>query len=119
MIPYNGGWLKPFPKGKSGNPGGVPRKPYNEAHRYLADLKLSTLRRMVPGDLTVAQAEARRVKMASTRGNIRAAIESADRTEGKVPLQLTGADGDPLIPQRASLAEEAIRLLEAVRGRAK
>lgn len=46
-----------------------------------------------------------------------AAKEIADRVEGKVALPLTGVDGSPLIPARESLAEEALRLLEAVRRR--
>ena len=82
-------------------------------------MKLSTLRRMVPAELTVAEAEARRVKMAAVRGNIRAAIESADRTEGKVPIALTGADGQALIPPRESIAEEAARFLALIAARQK
>jgi len=113
----HGKLMPPWPKGVSQNPGGIPRKPYAEAHRKLADLKLSTLRRMVPGDLTVAEAEARRLKLESARGNVRAAIESADRTEGKVPLSLTGADGSPLIPDRSPLEDEAARLVAAIRER--
>ncbi len=119
MVPgRNGGWLRPFPKGVSGNPGGVPRV-YSDAHRRLAGLKVRTLRRMVPSELTVAEAEARRLKLASLRGNVRAAIESADRTEGKVPLAITGADGTPLVPDRAPLIEEATQLLAEIRARLK
>ncbi len=108
--------MPPWPKGVSANPGGVPRL-YSEAHRKLAGMSYDEVRRMVLGKLPMAEVEARRVKLRSAKGDIRAAIESADRTEGKVPLSLTGADGAPLIPSRDPLAEEAAMLLAAIRER--
>jgi hypothetical protein len=94
------------------------RKPYGEANRKFADLKLSTLRRMIPNELTVAEATARRLSLSAVRGNVRAAIESADRTEGKVPLALTGAEGAPLIPQQpVNLEISLTNILAAIESR--
>jgi hypothetical protein len=53
------------------------------------------------------------------KGDIPALKEITDRVEGKVAQPIVGADGSPLIPERASLAEEAARLLELVAGRIK
>lgn len=57
--------------------------------------------------------------LAGANGDTPAAKELADRVEGKVAQPITGADGSPLIPEPASLADEAARLLAAIAGRAK
>jgi hypothetical protein len=57
--------------------------------------------------------------VAAVKGDVPALKEITDRVEGKVAQPITGADGAPLIPERASLAEEAARMLALVAGRAK
>jgi Family of unknown function (DUF5681) len=72
--------LKPWPKGVSGNPSGRPRKtPLTDAYR-------DVLAQPVPDDplgRTYAEAIAQTLARNALRGDIRAAQELADRSEGK------------------------------------
>jgi Family of unknown function (DUF5681) len=74
--------LKPWAKGVSGNPGGRPKRlPLSDALRELLD-------QTCPDDdagRTYAQVIAETLLRAACRGDIRAAREIADRTEGRPP----------------------------------
>jgi hypothetical protein len=52
----------------------------------------------------------------TVKGKTEAANFIAER---KVAQPITGADGAPLIPERAGLTEEAVRILAVMRGRPK
>jgi hypothetical protein len=52
----------------------------------------------------------------AVKGKTEAANFIAER---KVAQPITGADGAPLIPERAGLTEEAVRILAVMRGRPK
>jgi hypothetical protein len=71
---------RPFPKGKSGNPGGRPKR------TPLADACREVLALPVPGDSegrTYAEKIAATLAEKAAKGDIRAAAELADRAEGK------------------------------------
>ena len=71
-----------FQPGQSGNPGGKPRRtPYADADRIVAGLPVATFHRS-PDD-TVAIATAKAIARKAVEGNIPAAVEAANRTEGK------------------------------------
>jgi hypothetical protein len=113
----------PWRKGQSGNPGGRPKK-ITTAHDALAGRTLpeairNQLKALGFTGKTWAQAYAFGAGVQAIKGDIPALKEITDRVEGKVAQPITGADGTPLIPERASLADEAARLLELVAGRAK
>jgi hypothetical protein len=116
---------RPFPPGVSGNPDGRPKKhPYSKAYEKTAGEKLpkeiaSALKPLGFRGKTWADAVSFGQHAAAVKGETPAAKEIADRVEGKVAQPITGADGAPLIPERASLAEEAARLLALVAGRGK
>src|ERR1700685_4156371 len=87
--------LKPWPKGVSGNLSGRPKS------KRLSDAYRHQLEQLVPGDPEgrtwaelIAQAQIR----TAARGNVPAARELADRTEGKAAqhLEVTGNDGGPV-----------------------
>lgn len=72
--------LKPFQPGKSGNPGGRPKS------KILSDAYKRRLTDLVPNDpegRTYAEFIAARVVLAAAGGDMQAAKELADRTEGK------------------------------------
>ena len=116
--------LHPFKPGKSGNPGGRPK-----------GIKLSIayehiLGEEVPGDpqnRTYAELIALAQAREAMKGKTQAAIEMADRTEGKVrtSMEITGAGGMPLLPGSESIAgesDEALaqrkqKLLDIVNGK--
>jgi hypothetical protein len=80
--------LKPFPKGVSGNPAGRPKSlTLSEAFRR-------QLSQPMPGDAdgrTFAEVIAERMCLAASGGDVGAAREIADRTEGK-PRQSVDVD---------------------------
>lgn len=97
--------LKPWKPGQSGNPSGRPRedKPYTEAHKIVARMKLKDLLEIVGGkpktkrdwNDTVAMASAKAAALKASAGDIRALTAVSDRTDDK-PLQgirLEGPDG--------------------------
>jgi hypothetical protein len=83
-----------FRPGQSGNPSGRPRKTLTEAYKDLLDTKYPN----DPEGRTYAQVIAMSVLELAAKGNIRAAIEAADRTEGKVASQneVSGANCEPI-----------------------
>lgn len=112
-----------FKPGQSGNPFGRPRKitKYHEAlpDRELPDVIRQQLKPLGFKGKTWGAAYAFGAGVQAIKGDIPALKEITDRVEGKVAQPITGADGSPLIPERASLVDEAARLLELVAGRTK
>jgi hypothetical protein len=78
---------KQFPKGVSGNPNGRPKL------TRLTDALRQQLTEIAPGatEKTVAEQIARALIKEALRGNVQAAKEIADRTEGK-PMQKVDLD---------------------------
>jgi hypothetical protein len=82
---------RPFPKGKSGNPGGRPKK------TQLTDACRALLKTEFPGDLqgrTYAERIAEVLCRTAIKGDIRAIRELADRAEGR-PRQAIQIEQDP------------------------
>lgn len=96
-----------FKPGQSGNPNGAPKgKRISTIMKELLEKELEgpdpssgQYRKMTMAEI-IALAM---VKEAST-GNVKAAKEVMDRTEGKVPQPLTGEGGAPLLPPVISVA---------------
>jgi Family of unknown function (DUF5681) len=99
--------LKPWPKGVSGNLSGRPKS------KRLSDAYRRQLEQLVPGDAEgrtwaelIAQAQIR----SAARGNVQAARELTDRTEGKASqhVEITGNDRGPVdvASARAKLFEK-------------
>ena len=90
--------LKPWPKGVSGNPGGRPKtKVLSQAYR-------DQLEQVVPGDpqgSTFAEKIAEALATKALKGDVQAARELADRSEGKaqqsVAIRNTNDEGVPPI----------------------
>ena len=97
--------LIPWPKGKSGNPGGRPRKkPVTERYEELMTTPLpDEVRRKLKLEegATYGDALAYRIFMAAITGKHEAAKEITDRVEGRAPqsMQISGPNGKPLIPK--------------------
>lgn len=71
-----------FKPGQSGNPGGRPRRtPYADAHRRVAELSVAELENSPDDSVVIRSAKA--VARDAMKGNIPAAVEVANRTEGK------------------------------------
>lgn len=87
--------LKPWPKGVSGNPGGRP-KVKALSHAYRAHLE-----QVVPTDpegRTYAEVIAAMLAKKAVEGDVAAARELADRTEGRAPQSVTlEKPEDPLL----------------------
>ena len=86
-----------FQPGKSGNPGGRPKKrPYQEAHELLADLTVKDLD--VKPDDPVPVAVAKVILREALKGKIDAAKEAANRTEGTPAMRIehVGEDEHPV-----------------------
>lgn len=81
-----------FPKGKSGNPNGRPKK-----LPRLDDL-LSEIMGEEKDGMTAAEAILKRLRQMATQGNIKAAEMLLDRSYGKAkqPVEHTGKDGAPI-----------------------
>ncbi len=113
--------LKPFPKGVSGNPAGRPKSiTLSEAFRR----QLSQPASHDPEGRTFAEVIALRVCVAAAQGDVGAAREIADRTEGRArqsfDVDMSVSDWRQ-IAERQGLSEqdvlrEAQRLIESVTG---
>lgn len=84
--------------GQSGNPGGRPRK------KPITDAYLQLLESIDPKDNKLKRTIAQRIAQAMAdqvikKGSVAAAVELADRVEGKVAQKQehTGADGGPMV----------------------
>ena len=100
----NPGNLRPFPKGVSGNPGGRPKfAEISDAYRRLLTERAVGLRQRRPK--TTAEAVVLAVLRKAARGDVAAAREATDRTEGRVPQahEISGPGGE------SSLVGEALR----------
>jgi hypothetical protein len=76
--------LKPFKKGQSGNPKGRPKS------ITLSEAMRNELAKVLPGtDQTFAEIIAKKLVQGAAMGNILAAKEIADRTEGSHDRRLT------------------------------
>jgi hypothetical protein len=71
--------LQPYQKGRSGNPGGRPRRVITEAYQE----RLNEIAERDPQKRTYAQLVAEAQIKQALKGNTMAAKEIADRTEGK------------------------------------
>lgn len=81
--------LKPFKQGISGNPGGRPKQ------KLLTDAlrnKLGEQNLQGPRNCTNAEAIAQALIHKAIKGDVRAAQEIADRTEGRVPIAELGKE---------------------------
>jgi hypothetical protein len=84
--------LKPFPRGKSGNPGGRPRrKPVTDALLELLDEPCPK----GPAGRTNAEAIAQKLITKAIQGDVRATQEIADRTEGRVGIAVPCTELSP------------------------
>jgi hypothetical protein len=78
------------------NPGGRPRwQPYTDAYRKYAGLRITELK--VTARDTAVEATIKSILRMAIQGNVRAAIEAADRTEGRVPLPVTTPEGGEFV----------------------
>ena len=92
--------LKPWPKGKSGNPGGRPgRRPVTDALLELLDEQCPK----GPAGRTNAEAIAQALVKKAIQGDVRAVQEISDRTEGRTGIALPRTE----LP-RSALLELAI-----------
>lgn len=100
--------------GQSGNPGGRPKKtPITDAMREMLH-SLHSNQRKYPG-MTYAEVLARKqLELAIEKGDMKAAMEIADRVEGKIPqgLQHTGAQGGAIQVSTLSPEENERRIAE-------
>lgn len=110
--------LKPFPKGVSGNPGGRPKS------ATLSEAIRAKLAEIAPGksEQTVAEVIAAALCFQAAKGNVLAAKEIADRTEGKarqsVDVDMNVRDWRELARQHKlseqHVIDEARRIIESV-----
>lgn len=88
----SGNPARQFQKGESGNPGGRPKtKPISDALRALLELKLAQYKKFRPR--TPAEKIAKRMIDDAAKGTTTMVREVLDRSEGKVPLPITGDNG--------------------------
>jgi len=91
--------LRPWPPGRSGNPGGRPR--FAEVSQTLRRLLTEPPAALGRKPKTIAEQLAIALLRKAVRGGIRAAAEAMDRTEGRVPQahEIGGTDGGRLIDE--------------------
>ena len=90
----SGNESKQFKPGESGKPGGRPKtKPITDALRELLVLKLEDYEKFKPK--TPAESIAQKMIDQAMASNSAFTRETLDRTEGKVPLPITGGE-EPL-----------------------
>lgn len=114
-----------FEKGKSGNPGGRPKKIVTDAYKWAFNKKLTDQECVQVGvkrGTTWGQLGALGMMKAIVNGNAQAAKEVADRVEGPVALEISGPEGGaiPLADgtARAQLEEITARLRGRIAQRA-
>jgi Family of unknown function (DUF5681) len=96
-----------FKPGQSANPNGrPPRTPYADAHRRVAELSVAELENSPDDSVVIRSAKA--VARDAMKGNIPAAVEAANRTEGK-HRELVEQDAE----QRMDLATFQRKIREA------
>ena len=109
-----GEWLKQyqFKPGVSGKPGGRPKKPLTEAYRSILeesfpnDPKQRTFARMI------AEGQAK----AAIKGKTDAAREIRECVEGKIKVEVSGPEGDP-ISHTIALDDEILELIKQLAGK--
>jgi hypothetical protein len=108
---------RPFPKGKSGNPGGRPRGS-GLLSKALRDLLAKPKVRDRYGRTHAEIVAAALIKQAE-KGHVPAIRETGDRSEGRPyqAVELLGRDGSDLIPDE--LPAKVLKLLEMVAGHRK
>jgi hypothetical protein len=91
------GLRPPWKPGKSGNPGGRPRrKPLTDAYAALLDKPIPPdMARQLKLDesTTYAQVIAMSLVREAVKGKVQAAAEVADRVEGKITQPISGPEG--------------------------
>jgi hypothetical protein len=111
--------LKPFKKGESGNPSGRPKTlPLTEAYREIAQMRVP--KNVDPKQRTYSQLIALAIASEAMHGKVQAAIEIADRIEGKAinRVDFTGDVAVTVAPATLEEARERIReFTERVRNR--
>lgn len=101
-----------FKPGRSANPGGRPRRtPYADAHRAVAELLVADLRSSTAD--SVAMGIAKAVAREAMKGKIAAAVEAANRTEGR-PREI--GESDEQNPVEKQDAETTIRTIRKIYG---
>lgn len=102
--------------GQSGNPGGRPkRKPISDAMRAHLDKTYSGSRKEYKGMTNAEVLAIAQFELAVEKGDMRAAVEIADRVEGRVPQEMQhGGTGDgvpiPIDIANLTLEEKRARL---------
>jgi hypothetical protein len=106
--------LRPYPKGKSGNPKGRPKTPITDWYRKLAKRKFPTDKEGRKYAQLVAEAQFRQ----AIKGKTDAAKEITDRIEGKVvqATHISGPDGEP-ITVNVDVKERIRAIAERLRSR--
>lgn len=95
---------KPFPKGKSGNPSGRPKKTvtWKQAEKELRDA-LPRILLMTKNDLhSLLASNPTGTEMLAAKYLMEHVPDAVNRMLGKTPNVLTGKDGAPLIPKPAA-----------------
>jgi len=90
--PFEKGNKYAFKSGSSGNPSGVPRNTPRLSTAYQKLLGAESLRKAKALVNNLADEIALGVLEKAAAGDVRAAGEIADRTEGKVPTKIEGVD---------------------------
>jgi hypothetical protein len=101
-----------FQPGQSGNPTGRPK------NYVLTDMLNAICREIEPKSAkTYGQLAAEALLNKAFRGDVQAFRELADRTEGKPrqQMELTGAQGSPLLPAEMSLEQVQARIDELLK----
>lgn len=113
---YNTQNLRPWQKGRSGNPGGRPRRlPVTEALRLL--LEETQLPKRAHPSMTIAERIALRLARKATKDD-KAAAEVIDRVEGKARQrsEFSGPEGGPIPLELPNNREELERRIHEMLG---
>jgi hypothetical protein len=102
----------------SRNPGGRLKKiPYIEAHRLVAQM-IGVDNLVVSSTDTIAECVARIMAREALKGNVNAAKEIADRTDGtpRQTVEISGQDGSAVQVEAHLSATDLIRVLRDIHG---